>query len=610
MVSISKTAKRSGFVLPVTALLIDLIYAPNNADPLNPIKFWLLGFVALYCIGTLGAGRVLQFQGNDKRAVRAALLLIVIFLAFLSLAFLFTDMKSIGLIGFQGRQNGILSYFFLMLIFLYGVLKFKLDWLKNFYVVVIFANSIFTTYGFMQHFNIDPIKWSSPYNHIVLTVGNPDFAAALLGILAVLEFSLILSNISKLRKALIFLHVAITITVIYWSRALQGLVATALGIGILISVKLWLKYRKISIFVISSEIIIGISSIFGMLNVGPLSHYFYKASVRDRGYYWQAAWHMFTAHPWFGVGLDRYAGFFQTYQSPQYQLIYGASQTVNNAHNIFLEMLSTGGFFVGLAYFTLIALVFWRAFVALKIYSDSQQMLVTGIIAGWTIFVAQSVISVDNLCVSIWGWVLAGAVIGLSLRRNNDDAGVAKKYTQTRNIIKPKFIAVTTLWILFSLIVVPMYQGEMRLNTFQQIQPPSDSAGKDVYRKIAAETFDTSLFNSDYKVRVAFIMTNAGYLNDGINYFQKTLQSDPRRSDANEFLATIYESTKNIQLAIKYRLAAKKINPYGTDNLLSLQKDFITMNDRLEAKKVSDLIIELVPDTDVATESAKIMSKY
>ena len=150
----------------------------------------------------------------------------------------------------------------------------------------------------------------------------------------------------------------------------------------------------------------------------------------------------------------------------------------------------------------------------------------------------------------------------------------------------------------------------MRLNTFQQIQPPSDSAGKDVYRKIAAETFDTSLFNSDYKVRVAFIMTNAGYLNDGINYFQKTLQSDPRRSDANEFLATIYESTKNIQLAIKYRLAAKKINPYGTDNLLSLQKDFITMNDRLEAKKVSDLIIELVPDTDVATESAKIMSKY
>ena len=207
-----------------------------------------------------------------------------------------------------------------------------------------------------------------------------------------------------------------------------------------------------------------------MLNVGPLSHYFYKASVRDRGYYWQAAWHMFTAHPWFGVGLDRYAGFFQTYQSPQYQLIYGASQTVNNAHNIFLELLSTGGFFVGLAYFTLIALVFWRAFVALKIYSDSQQMLVTGIIAGWTIFVAQSVISVDNLCVSIWGWVLAGAVIGLSLRRNNDDAGVAKKYTQTRNIIKPKFIAVTTLWILFSLIVVPMYQGEMRLNTFQQIQ--------------------------------------------------------------------------------------------------------------------------------------------
>ena len=49
-------------------------------------------------------------------------------------------------------------------------------------------------YGFLQSNGKDFVKWDNPYNSIISTVGNPNFAAAVMAILATISFSAIFIN--------------------------------------------------------------------------------------------------------------------------------------------------------------------------------------------------------------------------------------------------------------------------------------------------------------------------------------------------------------------------------------------------------------------------------
>ena len=95
-------------------------------------------------------------------------------------------------------------------------------------------------------------------------------------------------------------------------------------------------------------------AIFGMLQKGPLTGLLYKPSVSVRGYYWNAAIEMFKSNPLTGVGFDSYGYYFKEFRSIEYPLRYGFELTSSNAHNTFLQLFATGGFFLGISYLTLV----------------------------------------------------------------------------------------------------------------------------------------------------------------------------------------------------------------------------------------------------------------
>ena len=92
-------------------------------------------------------------------------------------------------------------------------------------------------HGFAQHFKLDPIKWNNPYNSLLSTVGNPDFAAAVLAILAVISFGIV---VRKDREAwirtLAMINVLIVFFDIYLAQVRQGLLAGGAGILFIIIV--------------------------------------------------------------------------------------------------------------------------------------------------------------------------------------------------------------------------------------------------------------------------------------------------------------------------------------------------------------------------------------
>jgi O-antigen ligase len=556
---------------------------------------------------------------KDERVFTVFGLILGIFGTGYFIAFILTPVKSVALFGDSGRNIGFLNYAFLGLVTLYCAYKLSLNNIKNIYWTIFILNITLTLYGFLQHYKIDFLKWNTPYNRIILVTGNPDFASSLLGLFVVVCFASLFLDFSRLIKTSIGVVTVFTALVIYWTQARQGLVATAAGVGFFTLVLLWQKSKKAALSLLALELLLGAFSILGMLQIGPLTKYFFKGSITDRGYNWRAALGMFKSHPFFGVGVDRYAAYFLQYRAPKYPLLYGYTQTVTNAHNVFLEIFATAGIFAGFAYIAFICFVSYRAFIALKNTSAKEQIIIAGIIAAWIVFVAQSIISVDSLVISIWGWVLGGAIVGLSRERREFVAPVvggrvpkrgrgAQK--RMRRVASPyRSIIFSLSFIALCFIIVTMYRNETATLKFSQIQAPTDQAAKDAYRAIAKKTFDLPLLNPNYKESIAASMARNNYGPEAISYFKQTIRTDPRNTNSYSLLSLVYENIKAPQEAISYRKELAVLDPYGAENLLALESDYLITGDKQAAIATRDSIVSMAPGTDVAKRADKLITK-
>ena len=604
--------------IPLTLILVDIAVQKGASDPLNPIKLWFLGLLAMWTLANLTTSPYMWNRLRREVRLKQLTFLLAGFVSVSFLAFLLTPVKSVGLLGDTGRNIGFLNYMFLALVALYTALQIKLTNVKVLFWTVFMLSLPLSLYGFFQHFKIDFLKWGNLYNPIILTTGNPDFAASLLALFSVVVFAGLFIDFSKFIKTILITLLLFNILIIYWTQARQGLVAAAAGTGFLLSIFTWRKSKKVAFALITAELISGALFILGTLQIGPLTRWAYKASINDRGYDWRAAIGMFKAHPFFGVGVDRYAAYFLQYRAPKYPLIYGYTQTVTNAHNVFLQIFATAGIFVGIAYITLILFVAYRAYSAIRNSSGKEQMMVAGIVAGWIVFVAQSFISVDTLVISIWGWVLGGAIVALSLKQEqpiaSTGAGRVPKSGQsqkrlTGEVSPYRSVVFALSLVALCLIVVPMYRNETATARFAQIQSPTDPAGKDIYRAIAKKTFGQPLLNPNAKANIALIMAKNGYGPEAISFFKETIKADPRNTNSYSLLSVVYENLKSPQQAIPYRKQLALLDPYGAENLVSLENDYLLTGDKSSAIAIRDSILAMAPGTDVAKRATALITK-
>jgi len=614
----SRESKKQNRLLAVSLglIFIDLAFDKSAQDPLNPIKFWILGALAAWC-----AASILQQIWKSKILANASVLkglaiVLLLFLGFLLLAFLVTDEKVTGLLGYTGRNLGFLNYVFLGIILFYMAIHVNAKNAKFLLFLAYILGFILSIYGFLQHFKIDFLKWNNPFNPIVLFTGNPDFAASLLGIFAVVAFAGAFLETSRVAKILLLALSCFILVVIYFSQALQGLIVSAIGIGFFVFYLLYKKARRLGYAFLLLELVVGSIAVLGMLNIGFLSKYFYKASVIDRGYDWGAAEAMYRHHPYFGVGVDRYVAYFLQYRSSKYPLLYGYSQTVNNAHNVYLNFFATCGTFVGVTFIALISFISYRAFLALKRSIGKEQCVIAALVSIWLVYLAQALISVDIPSISIWGWVAGGALVGLSSgERNQVVATPSSRSTQMRSL--PKFsdsnrnairgIAFMSISLGLLCIFIPMSKNESAVKRFQQYVNPTDPQGQTIYKQIARQTFNSKFMSPDYKVLIATKMAQNNYGPESIDFFKQVIDEDSRNVSAYSLISLVYENLKNPKEAIIYRNKLSKLDPFGAENLLALENDYLIIGNRKVAENIKNQINAMAPGTDVAKRSDTIL---
>jgi hypothetical protein len=194
-----------------------------------------------------------------------------------------------------------------------------------------------------------------------------------------------------------------------------------------------------------------VAVLIGTLNKGPLASLLYKGSVTYRGDYWRAGWKMTVENPIFGVGLDSYGDWYRRSRTIEATLRRGPDVTSNAAHNVFLDISAYGGFPLLFIYVALMVLV---VISTVKVIKRSQGFKAgfVGLVAGWVAFQAQSIISINQIGLALWGWVLSGLIIGYEINTRNG-AVVAEKKTGKTATKPAKASAATTLAMFVGLIV-------------------------------------------------------------------------------------------------------------------------------------------------------------
>jgi O-antigen ligase len=585
-----------------SVIAIDLMIIPIFSDPINIPKLIGLIFLAIFCVKSLFSIGITGLR-QEKLIVRAGIVSIV-FISALSIDFFHTDVKSIGFLGVSGRNLGFLTYLSLVIIFLFTAANFRIANLSFVFHLASTSNFIFATYGIIQYLKLDPIKWDNGTNPIILTLGNPDFAAAFLGLLISLIFANLFYSKSIKVKLWLIVNILLSLIVIILSHALQGLILGIMGISLVTIFLVNLRSRKLGQLSFVGLIIAAVVAVFGMLGKGPFSRLLYKPSVIERGYDWRAAWHMFKSNPILGVGLDRYGANFVRYRDQGHPLRFGYVLITNNSHNVFLQILATGGLLLFLSYILIILFVVKQSFFAIKNANVENKILVVGIFSAWIAYNAQSFISIENISLGLWGWILSGCLIGLSIKNNQVNLKnvrpqkLDKGLRATGNTMS---LITISILLIFSLVTsIYLGQAENKFLKYRSIQFQNSEQGRLALLKIATNSFNSPFFSQEYKMYVALTVTNSGLQSEGLKLFKKIVDEDPKRYDAHQIISLIYEEQKNYKLAIKHRLIVKSLNPYGADNLLELQKDYRAIGENLLASQLKLEISKRAPNTEIS----------
>jgi len=406
-----------------SAVVAVIVITGTVTDPVNVTKLFALGGVAAGAFAVLLAFGFGHLWASSKSLMVASALLFITGLN----AVINSDGPLVqNIYGVYGRNTAFVTY--ILLIFV--ILAASILRVESSFTILIWgllaAGLVNVAYSLWVIVFGDFIAWSNPYGNILGTFGNPNFVGAFLGLFAasLVAYSLKqgTSVIVRIGVLVIFL---ITVYEIIDSSAIQGRVVVAAGLGIVGFYLVRSKFESVfaQIGYVAFVAIAGVFALLGALQIGPLTKYIYKTSVSLRGEYWQAGWNMGSDHPLTGVGFDTYGDWYRRARDTQALVLPGPNTTTNAAHNVPFDVFSFGGWPLFISYLAILALSVVAIIKVTRRNRKYDAIFVT-LTTAWVCYQLQSIISINQIGLAIWGWLFGGALIAyeVATRPKNNEA--------------------------------------------------------------------------------------------------------------------------------------------------------------------------------------------
>jgi O-antigen ligase len=546
-------------------------------------------------------------ENTDKRLYKIIKIVVVTYLFFSLMSLVVSYNPLISLFGDNFRRNGFLTFVALSTFFLAAVKYSQFDNLDKILRRIVIIGVITASYSIIQINKKDFVKWSDP-NSIISTLGNTNFAGAAMAIFAIVSFGHIFIKSSNFYYKLFNLVLCILLFYsIQKTNARQAVFIAIIGIFIIILIKIYSFNKKMGLITLLGSLPVGFLAVFGILQIGPLQNLLYKPTVTVRGYYWRAGIEMFKNHPLFGVGIDNYGKFFKEYRESGYSLKYGFGLTSTNAHNIFIQNFATGGIFVGTLYIILQLIILIRAIHLLRNTFGENQTRLSIIIAAWVAYQAQSIISIDNIGLSIWGWLLGGTILGLSINFQPESKPSNNMTNKSLVISWNKVLPSLTFFLASVIVIVPLYVGERNTLLANNYAAPknSDPKVKELFKIYADRALSANFISNDYRNAVVTGLFAMGFDKEALNELIMINKKDPRNLDTLVLIATYYEQTGNYQEAIRYRKEIAKFDPWNAQNYLGLAQLYKVTNDLQNMTLMVDKILSFASSDPIAEVAKK-----
>ena len=399
-----------GFYVLGTSIAVCLFISPGNSiDPMNLPKLVLLSILG-FLAGGFAFARIDFFKNRKSRPF---LLLTSLFLFQLLIVFVIDKRDfAFKFYGTSSRNTGTLAYTALVLLMLAGAVSASRRVLQRYSVSLVVVGFILSLYGILQSRGVDFYEFDNAYAiNVFGTFGNPNFQSAFMGITGSVALTWVCFSRAKfVIKLGLIVFVGLAVYNIFLSSE-QGYLTLLAGFtSAAVIFLLSIKQRFLGYSVLGFGGIAGLLVLVGVFNKGPLAEVIYKSSLQARSFYWEAAVRMMIDHPFFGVGMD---GFGDWYRRSRTQEIadFNAGITADTAHNIPLDIGSGGGIPLLLIYLALVSLALISIIKILK-RTTSFDLVFTSVVAAWFAYQAQSLISINQIGIGVWGWSLTGLLIG------------------------------------------------------------------------------------------------------------------------------------------------------------------------------------------------------
>lgn len=566
------------WVAVATAVIVSLWFNPATLDPFNITKLAVLVIGAAALLGLL-VGYAKSWWSRQEALLVGA---VTLFLLGLSAAAVASEQDIYRVLwGAWARNNGWMAYAALAVVFLAFAIAFRGRSARHGLYTLAAVGVVQVLYGTLQTTGNDFIAWNSGYNPIIGTVGNPNFASALLGMSAVAMLWLVLDDQHGIALRIgsgLFALWAVFLTI--RSESIQGTLAFAAGFAVLLAG--WLSdaarpaaLRRLVLPYLGLGALGGALGVLGLGGVGPLASILDSQNFANRKYYWKTAWHMFQDHPLFGVGLDSMGDYYRQYRAYDTVGMPGFGVTTNNAHSILFQLLATGGLALAATYLLLQVLVAWRAFVAFR--SGEHRALVAGLLGVWVAFVLQSLFSIDQLGLTIWGWTIGGLIVGVSFAAPS--APVAKKVrgrVQQQSLPSGStsaFVAASVLALGAVLLVAWPLGKDAGIRTAISYAP--DKTQPAAVQAVAKLILDEAEGATDpyWRAQLVGKLYEINAIEDGISLAKESVQMYPRDTLLWNLIAIAYEQTGRPADALEARQRTVELDPMNTDYQALLEQD-------------------------------------
>lgn len=456
------------FLIPI---FFSFFIKTNNVFELNKIIIFkilthLLFLFSLLKIILYKDERV-HFLNLKNYFWRNRFLIFVLLFFTLSLAFstFLAANRDNSLFGLYDRQEGLNSYLYYLLYFFLTLFNIRTKrQIENIIKTLVVSSLLVCVYGLIQAAGHDFFSWiESTRIRTTSTFGQPNILSAYLLLVYPFTIYLVFNSKNFFKRAFYLFVFVMQVINLFFTYSISGWLGFAFGIFILAIIffknessvisKFFKKdiFKKIIFFIfIISVLFLTTSGIYNKHTLKNKINSIFNpqaGSFAARIDFWQASISAVRERPFFGWGLENQEDLISRYYSSDWAIHSSVNVRPNRAHNLFLDILLTRGFF-GLFSYLFLLYLFFRS-ISENIKNNYSKYLNYSILISLTGYLTSLLFNFTFVVGNIYFWLFFALVLLISKNKDfsveivEEDVGSPQKTIIFRLILI--FLAVLAL---------------------------------------------------------------------------------------------------------------------------------------------------------------------